>query len=108
MALPHRRQAFAKYLKFYDIDHDTAASALGTNRARIRNLCWGQTYPRADEIEAILRLFGGSLPIEIYFDPEMLVYRDHVGPIPRGGNARAADLERALAQMDRDRHEAGE
>ncbi|MCH6229335.1 hypothetical protein MK786_01095 [Microbacterium sp. CFH 31415] len=106
MALPRRRQPLAKFIPFHDLTPEVVAAALNTNVARIHNLCRGLTYPSPDELAAIGRLFG--LPVEVFFEPEMLVYRDGPWPPPRGGAAQIADFERLRAQLDRDRHEAGE
>ena len=106
MALPRRRQQLAKFIPFHDLTPAIVARVLGTDRARVQNLCKGQAYPSPDEIVALERLFG--LPVEVLFEESMLVYRNGPWPAPRGGAAQIADFERERAQLDRVRHEAGE
>lgn len=98
MALPHRRQQLAKFIPFHDLSLAQVATVLGCNKTRVQNLCWGRLYPTPDEISALERLF--SLPIEVLLEPNLLEYRHNWPPL-RG-------LAVVKAQMDRDRHEAGE
>jgi len=74
VALPRRKQTLAKFIPFHDLTRETVAKALGTNRARVNNICKGITFPSPDEIAALERLFG--VPIEVLLDPAMLEYRD--------------------------------
>ena len=70
MALPHRRQQLAKFIKVHDLTYKKVAAALGTNPVRVNNLAHGGTFPKPDEIRALVSLFG--LPIEVLFDDDML------------------------------------
>ena len=106
MALPRRRQQLAKFIPFHDLTLAIVAETLGADRARVHNLCWGNAYPSPSEIAALERLFG--LPVEVLFEPAMLVYRG-TWPPPKGAAAAQSSAARAaIAQMSRDRHESGD
>ncbi|WP_168380849.1 MULTISPECIES: helix-turn-helix domain-containing protein [unclassified Microbacterium] len=98
MVLPHRRQQLAKFIPFHDLTRKKVAAALGCSVTRVSNLCKGGLYPTPDEIATLERLFG--MPVEVLLEPALLEYR-HSWPPLRG-------LAVVKAQIDRDRHEAGE
>ncbi|KZE89095.1 helix-turn-helix domain-containing protein [Microbacterium sp. TNHR37B] len=101
MALPHRRQQLAKFIPFHDLTLQQVAAALRTDTVRVANLTKGHTYPTPDEIEALERLFG--LPVDVLFEPDLLVFRDDW---PESQGLRQAATKRA--ELERLRRKAGE
>jgi hypothetical protein len=85
----------AYHIKIRDLTWKQVASALDIDAIRFGNLLRGITYPTPNELERVEAYF--SLPAEVLFDPGMLQWRENWPPIYG-----------AQAQMDRDRHEAGE
>lgn len=86
MALPHRRQQLAIFIKAWDLTVKKVAAQIDTDPIRLGNIVKGHAYPSPDEIEALSKVFDG-LPIETMLDPEMLEYR-HDWPPPRGVKPR--------------------
>lgn len=93
MALPHRRQQLANFTAVYGLTHAQLAEAIGVTPNEVTNLVKGVRYPSPRELEAISKVFNG-LPVEVFFEPELLKYRDHVGVWPpKGRGFRPARAE---------------
>lgn len=106
MALPHRPQRLRRFIRFHELTYAEVAEKLGTNVPRIANLIKGHVYPTPEECDALEALFF-PLPAHNFFEESMLEYRYNWPPL-RGVALVKAELERAQAQLDTDRHEAGE
>lgn len=107
MALPHRRQRLPRFIKYRDLTNAEFAQAVGITTNRLANLIQGHVYPSPEELDRIEAFFF-PFSLANLFDPEMLVYRHGPWPPPTGVAALKAELARAQAQLDSDRHEAGE
>lgn len=82
MALPHTRQAVARFLKLNDVTQQQVADAMRTDVIHVRNIIKGHTYPSLDELQMFSKICNG-MPYQVMFDPEMLAYVDNWPP-PRG------------------------
>ncbi|MWB98309.1 helix-turn-helix domain-containing protein [Agromyces seonyuensis] len=60
---------------------DRTGEPLSSNEAML--ICRGRRHPSPKQIDAILDLLGGSLPVEVVFEPELLEFR-HSWPPKRG------------------------
>lgn len=78
MALPHRRQQLAKFIKVHDLTYKKVAEALQTDAVRINNMVQGKLYPTPAECDALEALFG--LPAELMLEPSMLAWRHNWPP----------------------------
>lgn len=72
MALPRTRQNLANFLSSRNISHAEFAKIIESKPARVNQLICGCTYPTAREIRLIEQFF--ELPIQVFFDAEMLRY----------------------------------
>ncbi len=80
MALTHRRQHLAKFIKFHDHTAESFAAEVSkylrpdesVDAWAIRNIAYGRKHPTAREIRAIELAFGGSLPIQTMLEETLL------------------------------------
>lgn len=96
MALPHRRQKVARFLKLNDVSQQKAAEAMGSSVTHVRNVIKGHTYPTPDELRMFSKLCN-DMPYQVMFDEEMYSYVDAgqdsppPGRRPKGSDTEAGE-----------------
>lgn len=87
MALPYRRQQLAKFIPFNDLTYADVAEALGVEWIEVSNLANGARYPSPDELRILSTLLN-AMPVETFFEEELLRYRMASEWPPRGPGFR--------------------
>lgn len=94
MALPKREQPLARFIAFHNLTQEQFAEALSDSTLgievtlnEVRGLVRGARYPSPRELDRISAIFQG-LPVEVFFDREMLRYRHVTSWPPKGKGFR--------------------
>jgi len=92
VALPHRRQHVAVFIKYHDLTYRKVADAVGIEYGRFSNIVKGNAYPSPDEVAALSDFF--QMPPQVLFEPALLSFQLNWPPKPGprpGGKAGESD-----------------